>query len=136
MCITQSIYKNIRAADFHPELAIGDAFYYLTKRFGAQPRALITDIGMTGAEGGLKGLFDIICSEMIHEKSRMSILHYVDEFLDSVTPGEYALLPQLYLKLFADVLPSSITRYRGKVMRELREVLVQHAFLMKKLAND
>lgn len=44
VCITQSIYKKIRATDYYPELAIGDAYYFLTKRFGEQPRALINDI--------------------------------------------------------------------------------------------
>jgi len=127
-----ALYPGIASANHDFELFRGNASYHLNKKFGIF-LGPIYDIGLTGAEGGIKALLDLICNGMIANHTRMKRSSHVQDFLDPLALAEYNAIAGLYVKFFAGVLPVKINRYIGNIRFDPRETLIQHPFRMKNL---
>jgi hypothetical protein len=118
-------------ADF--DINRGEAFKYLAKHYNWDT---VYDIAMSGAEGGLMTLMNIICKEMAIDYANRVISSHVSEFWDSLTPSEQVAVSDIYLHKFAKYLPRNQPQYRTRVKMRFWEVLKQHPAMMKRMQGS
>lgn len=106
-----------------------EAFKALTKHYDYPT---IYDIALSGAEGGLRKLLDIICTETAIEYSGRVISSHVSEFWYSLSTDEQVAVSDVYLRKFAHVLPGNQSQYRIQVKMKFWEVLKKHPAMMKR----
>ncbi len=109
-----------------------EAFKYLEKHHSWET---VYDIALSGAEGGLNNLLNIICQEMAIDYSNRVISSHVSEFWHSLSPSEQVAVSDIYMHKFAEILPNNQPQYRIRVKMRFWKVLEQHPAMMKRMQS-
>lgn len=109
-----------------------DAFKYLKRHHAWET---VYDIALSGAEGGLRNLLNIICEEMAIDYANRVISSHVSEFWNSLSASEKVAVSDIYLRRFAQYLPKNQAQYRTRVKMRFWEVLKQHPAMMKRVQS-
>lgn len=107
------------------------AIGFLQNEIPDQTEWAVRDIMITGAEGGIRFIINVLAREMAMEYSRNLVMAKATEFWDGLTVDEQVNMPDHYLKLCGDILPKHI-REEGKYhLARFWEVLMQHPQMVK-----
>jgi hypothetical protein len=109
-----------------------EAFHMLSKKYDYHT---IYDIALSGAEGGLRHLLDVVCRELVNDYSQRMISSHVSRFWHSLSTDEQISVSDIYLHKFRDILPLNQSQYHWRVKMRFWEVLERHPAMMKKAAE-
>lgn len=108
-----------------------EAMVYLPKEFPQSTELTVIDIMISGQEGGVHYIMNVLAREMAFEYSRNVIDSHVMKFWDSLSWDEKLALPEKYIKEYGYLLPKHIQKEYKVLCAKMWEVLAQHPRMVK-----